>query len=54
MVKILRKKTIVKNNFNEDMEVEEELGYSSMAALTKAFKHNKFLDPKNVLIFEPK
>ena len=54
VVKILRKKKIVKNNFNENVEVEEELDYSSMAALTKAFKHNKFLDPKNVLIFEPK
>jgi len=53
-VKILRKKKIEKNNYGEEIEVEEELGYSSMAALTKAFKHNKFLDPKNILIFEPK
>jgi len=44
----------MKNNYGEEIEVEEELDYSSMAALTKAFKQNKFLDPQNVLIFEPK
>jgi len=54
ILKILRKKKIITSPLGEEKEVEEELGYSAMAAITKAFKHNKFLDPTNILIFESK
>lgn len=54
-VKILRKKKVIVNHATgEEKLVEEELGYQAMAALTKAFKHNKYINPKNVLLFEAK
>ena len=53
-MKILRKKKIVTTSMGEEKEAEDELGYNAMAAFTKAFKHNKFLDPTNILIFESK
>lgn len=51
-VKLLRKKTKIRLPNGEEKEVEEELGYSAMDAMAKVFKHNKYIDPKNVQLFD--
>lgn len=53
-VKILRKKVKVMMPNGEEKEVEEELGYTAMAALAKALKYNKYINPQNVQLFESK